>query len=87
MDLEELRRVVDDAITTFKYTVPSSAIRRLAAFGIVLPFGVVVACNALRRILGDLNAIEWMTIIAGFWWIAGMLITGIALIRDALRRD
>jgi len=27
-----------------------------------------------------------MTIVAGFWWIAGMFVTGVYLIRDAIRR-
>jgi len=70
-----------------KEFISSGRIRLLAGFGIALPCAILLACNALRRRFGDLDVFQWTTIIAGFWWILGMLVTGIALIRDALRRD
>jgi hypothetical protein len=69
-----------------KQLIWTDPIRRLAAYGVALPFAVIIACNALRRTLGEQDAIKWTTVIAGFWFIAGTLVTGIALIRDALRR-
>jgi hypothetical protein len=70
-----------------KQFIWSHPIRRLAALGIALPMGIILICNALRRRLGDQDAIMWIAIAAGFWWIAGMMATGVALIRNAIRRD
>jgi len=66
----------------------SHPVRGLAVFGIVLPLGIVLVCDAFLKLKsGDQNLLKWLTIIAGFWFIAGMLATGVAIIRDALRRD
>jgi hypothetical protein len=66
----------------------SHRVGRLAAFGIVLPIGIMAACNVLRsRNWGDAGTTLWIAIVAGFWWIAGMILTGVYLIRDAIRRD
>lgn len=62
-------------------------VRQLAAFGIVLPMGIIVACNILRSEDWGEGLVGWIMIIAGFWWIAGMIVTSIYLLRDALRRD
>ena len=62
-------------------------VRQLAAFGIVLPMGIIVACNILRSEDWGEGLVGWIMIIASFWWIAGMIVTGIYLLRDALRRD
>jgi hypothetical protein len=69
-------------------SICSHRVGRLAAFGIALPMGIIVACNLLRnRNWGDAGATLWIAIIAGFWWIAGVIVTGVYLIRDAIRRD
>jgi hypothetical protein len=65
----------------------SPLVRRLAAFGIALPMGILVAGGVFRNQNWDADLIGWMGIIAGFWLIAGMIVTGIYLSRDALRRD
>ena len=70
-----------------KQFIRSHPIRRLATFGVALPMGIILICNALRRRRGDQDPIMWITIAAGFWWIAGMMATGVALIRVAIRRD
>lgn len=62
-------------------------VRQLAAFGIVLPMGIIVACNILRSEDWGEGLVGWIMITAGFWWIAGMIVTSIYLLRDALRRD
>lgn len=65
----------------------SPRVRRLAAFGIALPMGIVVAGSVFRDQNWDADLIGWIGIIAGFWLIAGMIVTGTYLLRDALRRD
>jgi hypothetical protein len=70
-----------------KQLIWSHPIRRLAVFGIALPVGIIGACNALRPRWGDKDLITWITIFAGLWWITGMIVTGVALVRDAIRRD
>jgi hypothetical protein len=65
----------------------SPRVGRLAQFGIALPMGIVVACSVFRDQNWDADLIGWIGIIAGFWLIAGMIVTGSYLLRDALRRD
>jgi hypothetical protein len=65
----------------------SPGLRRLAVYGIALPMGIVVAYSIFRGGNWGLDSIGWIGIIAAFWWIAGMIVTGIYLLRDALRRD
>lgn len=66
----------------------SQSVRRLTMFGIVLPLAVILVSGELhRRNWGDPHLIEWITIIAGFWCIVGMIVTEVYLIRDAIRRD
>lgn len=62
-------------------------IRRLAVFGIALPMGIIIAGSVFRNQNWDADLIGWIGIVAGFWLIAGMIVTGIYLLRDALRRD
>jgi hypothetical protein len=65
----------------------SKPVRRLTIFGIALPLSVIIVCRELdRRNWAAPDLIAWMTIVAGFWWIAGMFVTGVYLIRDAIRR-
>ena len=65
----------------------SKPLRYLTVFGIGFPLGVIELCTESRRNnWAALQLIEWTTIVAGFWFIAGMLVTGICLIRDGLRR-
>ena len=65
----------------------SKPVRRLTIFGIALPLGVISASRELeRRNWAAPDLIAWITIVAGFWWIAGMFVTGVYLIRDAIRR-
>lgn len=65
----------------------SPRVRQLAAFGIALPMGILIAGSVFRNQNWDADLIGWIGIIAGFWFIAGMIVTGIYLLRDALRRD
>jgi hypothetical protein len=65
----------------------SPLVRRLAAFGIALPMGILVAGGVFRNQNLDVDLIGLIGIIAGFWLIAGMIVTGVYLLRDALRRD
>lgn len=65
----------------------SPRIRRLAAIGIALPMGILIAGSAFWNQNRKPELIEWIGIIAGFWFIAGMIVTGIFLLRDGFRRD
>lgn len=66
----------------------SPPVRVLATIGIALPTAVIVACYALQhRNWENPDLINWIMIIAVFWCIAGMISTGIYIIRDAIRRD
>ena len=65
----------------------SKPVRRLTIIGIALPLGIVIVCRELERrnwVTHDL--IAWITIGALYWWIAGTFVTGVYLIRDAIRR-
>ncbi len=65
----------------------SKPVRHLTIFGIALPLGVITVSRELqRRNWADPDLIKWMTIVAGFWSIAGMFVTGVYLLRDAIRR-
>lgn len=65
----------------------SPAVGRLSVYGIALPMGIILVCNLFRSQDWGEGPLGWIMIIAGFWWIAGMIVTGIYLLRDALRRD
>jgi hypothetical protein len=70
-----------------KVLLGSKPVRRLTIFGIALPLGVIIVSRELEhRNWATPDLIAWMTIVAGFWWIAGMFVTGVYLIRDAIRR-
>jgi len=63
-------------------------VRSLALFGIALPFGVTATSVFLQeREVGPPGLIEWTTIIAGFWLITGLILTGVSIIRHAAGRD
>ena len=65
----------------------SKPARHLTIFGIALPLGVITVSRELHhRNWADPDLMNWMTIVAGFWWIAGTFVTGVYLIRDAIRR-
>jgi formate-dependent nitrite reductase membrane component NrfD len=66
----------------------SKTLRRLTIFAIALPMGIIVFCNHLHnRPWANTSLIKWTTIVAGFWWIGGMLATGIYILWIALRRQ
>ena len=66
----------------------SPRVRRLAVFGVALPMGILIAGNIFWEPQNrDPELIGWMGIIAGFWFIAGGIVTGIYVLRDGLRRD
>jgi hypothetical protein len=61
-------------------------VRRLARYGIALPLAVIFIGSAFYRKWGDRELMQW-AIVSGFWFIAGTILTGACIIRDALRHD
>lgn len=56
--------------------------------GIALPISLIAACGVLQgRGAFDPDLMGTIVIIAGFWCIAGIIVTGVWIIRDAIRRD
>jgi hypothetical protein len=59
----------------------------LAIFGIAVPAGIVSVADAFRQQhRGDDTVLQWTVIVAAFWCIAGVIATGVQIIRDALKR-
>jgi hypothetical protein len=72
----------------FKLLRDSKPFRYLSIFGIALPFGIITVCRELwDRNWLTLKAAQSVAIVAGFWLILGMLVTGIYLIRSAIQRE
>jgi len=62
-------------------------VRWLAVFGVALPMGILIAGNIFWEPQNrNPQLIEWIAIIAAFWFIVGGIVTGMYLLRDGLRR-